>query len=449
MRLLRIFVAPIPTLVFLGCGGGDLVLPPRGQPAEIELIEGDAQIGSPGAPLPEMLVVRLVDAAGDGIPDGAVTWVVSTGGGSVTPVNGTTDGDGYASARWTLGPSAGPNTVTAVVAGVGGLTFTAMGITGGGGPEPSASRSTVSADPASIQAGIGASTITVTVLNGDGDPIAGAVVALQASGSDNTLTQPSTTTGADGIATGTLRSASPGTRVISATVNGSVEVRQTAQVTVTPAPATRIESIEGNNQNAAVGTRVPVRPAVRVTDDLGQPVAGVGVTFVVTGGGGSVDDGQQTTNSAGIARVGDWTLGPLPGTNTLEARADALQGSPVVFTAEGTLGGGGSVDRFFFRVQPHDVDEDEPFSVEVALVDAAGNVVPLSGIVIYIGLFPEGSSSPANNRLLGQRFRQTGNGVAVFSDLRVTHGNTSYRFRALSDDLPALGPVFSQLFTVD
>jgi hypothetical protein len=121
----------------------------------------------------------------------------------------------------------------------------------------------------------------------------------------------------------------------------------------------------------------------------------------------------------------------------------------VVFTAEGTSGGGGAVDRFFFQVQPRDVDEGEPFSVEVALVDAAGDVVPLSGIVIYIGLFPEGNNSPANKRLLGQRFRQTVNGVAVFSDLRVTRGNKSYRFRALSDDLPALGPVFSESFDVD
>jgi hypothetical protein len=57
--------------------------------------------------------------------------VVGAGGGSVDSPNSTTDGDGEASTRWSLG-SDSPNTVNAVVSGVGVVTFTAF-VTGSGG----------------------------------------------------------------------------------------------------------------------------------------------------------------------------------------------------------------------------------------------------------------------------------------------------------------------------
>jgi len=90
-------------------------------------------------------------------------------------------------------------------------------------------------------------------------------------------------------------------------------------------------------------------------------------------------------------------------------------------------------------VQPHDVDKDERFTVEVAMVDADGNIVPLSGIEIYLDLFKVGNDVPSNTKVLGDRVRDTENGVAVFPMLAVTKKGT-YRFRALSDELPALGP---------
>ena len=40
---------------------------------------------------------------------------------------------------------------------------------------------------------------------------------------------------------------------------------------------------------------------VRVSDALGNPVAGVRVDFAVAAGGGSVTDASQTTNSSGEA----------------------------------------------------------------------------------------------------------------------------------------------------
>jgi hypothetical protein len=189
----------------------------------------------------------------------------------------------------------------------------------------------------------------VTVRDDQGDPVQGASVALEAAGPGVTLTQPSGTTGADGVATGAVTGTVAGTVTVSATVNGSVHVDQTARVTVT----------------------APSR-----------------------------------------------------------------------------------VDHFVFRLQPHDVDVGERFRVEVAMVDAVGNVVDLSGVLIYIGLFQEGSEIPVNPRLSGNRFRDTEHGVAVFDDLAITTAGR-YRFRALSDQLPELGPhgpepfLFSLTFEVE
>jgi hypothetical protein len=104
-----------------------------GSAASLVLVSGDGQSAEPGAELPDQLVVRLVDEQGNGMGNQAVSWVIGVGGGSVSPTTGQTDGEGFSSARWTLGPSQGLNTVNAVVSGLSVVTFTASAISGGGG----------------------------------------------------------------------------------------------------------------------------------------------------------------------------------------------------------------------------------------------------------------------------------------------------------------------------
>jgi hypothetical protein len=341
---------PLALLASWACAGGDLELP-SDTSSQLEVVQGSGQTGLPGSRLANPLIVRLLDEAGNGVSGRTVVWAVSAGGGTIDPPTSMTDAEGFASTEWTLGEAIGPNRATAQVPGVGMVTFIATGdADGGGGGGPSPGRSTISAEPASIEAGTGTSTITVTVLDEAGDPVEGATVALQATGGGNTLTQPTAPTGADGVATGALESTSPGEKVVSATVDGSVELSRTARVTVTSASA-------------------------------------------------------------------------------------------------------GEVDRLVFLVPPEDVEENETFSVEVALVDEDGSVVPLSEIFIYLGLFPEGSEAPANDFLQGERFENTEDGIAVF-ELAVERKGR-YRLRALTDDLPELGPygpepiLFSELFEVE
>src|SRR5829696_4688302 len=455
LRLFRRVIVPLSVSVFVGCNGGDLVIPPD-EPADIEVVNGNGQVGTAGLPLEQPVMVRLVDATGKGVPNRPVSWVVSGGGGFATPETSMTDEEGLASVTWILGPTAGPNTLDAVVSDVGRKTISAMaaggdddgggtggGGTGGGGTGgatlPSPTQSTVTVDVPTIVAGGGAVTITVVVRDENGNPVAGVGVLIQATGEGNVVTQPSPTD-ASGIATGTLSSTTPGTKIVSVTVGGTVGLTQTVSVTVTPGPAAapdRLELLEGNDQSAIIGSDVSVRPAVRLTTPNGEPVSGARVEFVVTGGGGTITGATQTTDSNGVARVGSWTL--ATGVNTLEARVESAQGSPVVFTARG-VSGETRVNRLIFLTPPpREVRVNEAFTVRVALVDERGDIVPLSGIFTYIGLFEEGREPPNNTRLYGERFENTDNGVAAFNNIKVTAKGT-YRLRALTDDLPALGP---------
>ena len=210
--------------------------------------------------------------------------------------------------------------------------------------------------------------------------------------------------------------------------------------------------VQSGNQTAVAGADVPVPPAVRVVDSAGQPVSGYPVTFVVTRGGGTLLDPDQTTGPNGVARVGRWTLGS-PGLNTVEARAESVTGSPVVFRA--TALARTEVDHFVFVRQPDGIRVNEDQEIRVAMVDAAGNVVPLSGIELYLGLFhrqEDDSYAVRNGLLRGDRFADTEEGIATFR-LAVTEPGT-YQLRVLSDELPELGPhgpepyVFSTTFNV-
>ena len=97
------------------------------------LVSGDGQSARPGSAVGNPLVVRLLDNAGNGVPDRPVSWVVATGGGSVQPGTSITDDEGRASTQWTLGPGEGSNTLNAVVSGVGFVGFSATATNGGGG----------------------------------------------------------------------------------------------------------------------------------------------------------------------------------------------------------------------------------------------------------------------------------------------------------------------------
>ncbi|MGQ0766980.1 MAG: Ig-like domain-containing protein [Gemmatimonadota bacterium] len=109
--------------------------------------------------------------------------------------------------------------------------------------------------------------------------------------------------------------------------------------TPTPPPQARLLSkMDGDLQTGAVGTALPVTPRVRVATSGGAAAAGVQVTFVVSAGGGSIGQTTATTDAAGEASPGSWSLGQTPGENTITASVSGATPTSVSFTATATPG---------------------------------------------------------------------------------------------------------------
>lgn len=108
----------------VGCG--DAAAPPDTAPAAVRVVDGNGQVGRPGAPLARELVVEVRDERGLPVSGALVTWSVEDG--RVEPRESHTGRDGRAHTRWTLGSGgAAVRRARAVVAGLGdrAATFTA------------------------------------------------------------------------------------------------------------------------------------------------------------------------------------------------------------------------------------------------------------------------------------------------------------------------------------
>jgi hypothetical protein len=126
------------TLAILsGCGGSDLMLPGAGGPGELVVVSGDRQQGQTGTRLEKPLVVQVNDAGGRPAPGAEVAFAGSAGSPAVHPDTATTDDNGRASTRVTLGDAEGAQTIVARLAGSSNISVlfhvTAMAPSDGGG----------------------------------------------------------------------------------------------------------------------------------------------------------------------------------------------------------------------------------------------------------------------------------------------------------------------------
>lgn len=101
-----------------------------GTPTTFSMVSGNNQTGSVGTALTDPLVVKVTDANTIPIPGVSVNFLVVTGNGTLSVAQTTTDQQGQASTRLTLGPTPGINTIMATSGVILGLpiTFTATAI---------------------------------------------------------------------------------------------------------------------------------------------------------------------------------------------------------------------------------------------------------------------------------------------------------------------------------
>ena len=298
-----------------------------GPPSKIVVNAGDNQSAAAGAAVPVAPSVRVTDAGDNPIANVAVTFAVGSGGGSITGGSTNTNASGIATVgSWTLGTSAGPNTLVVTSPAISGASVTFQAA-GGAGPAAN-----IAAFSGNGQTGTAGGNVPnppkVKVTDANGNFVAGVTVTFAAGSGSGTVTGGSAVTDAAGIATvGSWKlGTTPGQQTLTAAAAGLAGSPVTFTATaVAPVPSA-LAGFAGNNQTTRPGTPVPILPAFIVTDPAGIPVPGVTVSFTITAGGGTLTSATSVTNTDGIATVG-WTLGSALGTNSLQA---SIPGIPAV-----------------------------------------------------------------------------------------------------------------------
>jgi hypothetical protein len=205
-----------------------------------------ASSATAGVALDPQPVVQLKSGDGGNLATAGVpvSAAIAGGGGTLTGTT-TVPTDAQGRAAFTdlvINGAAGTRTLVFTAPGFGNVTSADIDVEAAPPPPPDASQSSVSVDPATVPAGA-ASTITVTVRDATGTPLGGRSVSVDASGSDNTITGSPGTTGADGVVTFTISSATAEQKTITATSEGvTLGTPQTLTVEAAPPPTSGLRS---------------------------------------------------------------------------------------------------------------------------------------------------------------------------------------------------------------
>lgn len=292
-----------------------------GAPSAVTKTAGDSQTAVVQTAVSTGPAVTVKDTYGNAITGVSVTFSTTAGNGSLTGASATTNASGVATlGSWTLDTIAKTDTITATVAALPPVAFTAVAT-------PAAASQIVKTAGDGQTAAVGSllpSAPAVTVRDRFGNPVPGVTVTFAASAPSGSVTGTTPVTNAQGDAA--VGSWTLGTTARTDSVTASVSGIGTPAVftaTATPGPAATIAKSAGGTTGTVNADVIPT-PAVLVTDQFGNPVAGVGVTFAATAANGTVTGGAVTTNAAGVATVGTFKLATLARTDTLTATSGSL-----------------------------------------------------------------------------------------------------------------------------
>lgn len=319
----RTFLRLIGAATIAACGGGGGSGPPI--TPVITITGGDGQIGPAGQPL-AVLEVTVKDGSGAPMSGITVTWSAASGGGSVSPPSFTTGADGKATTTRTLGAGAGTQTTTATASNANLVTFTHVSQIQGATQIAASGAAT---GPDSVLATV---QLSALVRDQNNAPVQGVVVNWSLTAGGGTLSHPTSTTNASGIAIDSLTvTQTAGDRTVQATVTGLIGSPVTFTHNAKAGNAVSIALNGGNGQAGPVSTALPTPHSVIVRDAYNNPKPNVGVTWVVGLGGGTIAPLGPATNAQGIASV-TRTLGAAAGVHSDTASVIGLTGSPIAFT---------------------------------------------------------------------------------------------------------------------
>ena len=315
----------VPALILFAlsaaCGGGGTEPP---TPANVVAVTANplasAVVGSVVASAPTFEVRSTGGHALAGIP---VNVVVTAGGGSLTGAPSVTLAGPTSIGQWTLGTTAGDQTVTVTAAGLTPLVFTLPAAAGAAtqlavldGDDQFGSQNSVTFAP-----------LRVRVRDQFNNNVAGATVnwAVDAGGGSLAGGATSSVTDANGIATApawTLGTIAAGEQAVVASLGG-LTARFTASVQRAPATI----SVESSPAaTATVNADIAPAPSFAVRDSSGNALQGIPLSVTLTAGNGSLT-GAPTVSAAGTTTVGTNTVSvSIPGAAHVTARSWSVTG---------------------------------------------------------------------------------------------------------------------------
>jgi PKD repeat protein len=142
--------------------------------------------------------------------------------------------------------------------------------------------------------------------------------------------------------------------------------------TATAGNAARVTIISGDGQQAPPGSRLPSPLMVQVLDAENNPIVGIAVAWVVQTGDGNAAPETSQTDDQGRAST-EWTLGPLPGRNTLSAVVSGV--GTAAFTATASKVSSNT------RITSHQPDPSIPGQAVEVRVEVTGSGATPTGTV--------------------------------------------------------------------
>ena len=399
--------------MFGACAGGDVSLPPDGQPATLTVLEGNEQTGRVGDPLALPLLIEVADSRGEPVAGATVAFEFGSAGpgAAVVPEQKTTNAAGQADARLVLGTTVGRQTGQVRVVSPAGsspvqASFSAIAL--------SENANSMAAAGGQDQTGHVlqplSDRLVVEVTDGFGNPVAGVPISWQAVGGGS-VSENLVPTDEDGRArVDRILGPTVGQQTTLASSEGLAGSPVAFVHTAVAGDAFLLTIVSGDDQTGEVGTLLPGELVVRLIDSEGNGVPNTAVTWASAIGGGSPNPQNTTTDSDGRTST-QWTLGLALGDQRMDAVVSGV--SVASFTATATAGAPASLS---IRTQPSAAArngiplERQPV---IQLRDPQGNDAAVAGVQVTASLNGGGE--------LEGTTRQTTDvsGRAAFTDLAI------------------------------
>ena len=287
-----------------GCGGSDLLLPKDGEPARISALDRGDRRATVGQPLPDSLVVEITDPGGRPVSGVEVDFVLPAGAAATPGTKVVTGANGQAAVHYTLGSTAGQQTIEARAPAIEGPAGVAVFLISAA-PDVAVALMPLAGDSQSAEVSTALpESLAVRAVDRFGNGVPGVEVRWDVSGGGQ-VSPPSVITGEDGrAATARILGQRPGAHGAAAQADGLEGSPVVFSAMAVAPPSPELVLITQPSTDAVAGIPLQQQPEIQLQDPFGAPLnqADVRVTVQIADGSGSLG-GSTSARSDGNGRV--------------------------------------------------------------------------------------------------------------------------------------------------